>query len=48
MSAKGKIMTTEVVKKQGNRPSKYKQSILADLFEMLARGKTIKRMLQGA
>ena len=35
-------MTTEVVKKQGNRPSKYKQSILADLFEMLARGKTIR------
>ena len=35
-------MTTAVVRKQGNRPSKYKQSILSDLFEMLARGQTIR------
>jgi transposase len=35
-------MTTAVVRKQGNRPSKYKQSILSELFEMLARGKTTR------
>jgi len=39
-------MTKEVINKQGNRPAKYKQSIMARLMELVAEGKTTRQCVQ--
>ena len=39
-------MTTEITNKQGNRPAKYKQSIMARLMELVAEGKTTRECVK--
>jgi len=39
-------MTKTIANKQGNRPAKYKQSIMARLMELVAEGKTTRQCVQ--
>ena len=39
-------MTTEITNKQGNRPAKYKQSIMARLMELVVEGKTTRECVR--